>query len=96
MSEADNHCSGATNSRIKPLVLFLALLETGAASDLKNHERWMELCELASKEQDPNKLMELSVEINRLLDEKRNRLKVPKATGNKPQRWTGIWAEYGE
>lgn len=35
----------------------------------------MELCELASKEQDPNKLMALVAEITRLLDEKKNRLK---------------------
>lgn len=35
-------------------------------------ERWMELCELAAKEPDPNRLMELTHEIIRLLDEKRN------------------------
>jgi hypothetical protein len=37
----------------------------------KNVERWMELCELAAKESDPNKLMKLTEEIVRLLDEKR-------------------------
>ena len=37
----------------------------------KNAERWMELCELAAKESDPNKLMKLTEEIVRLLDEKR-------------------------
>jgi hypothetical protein len=36
-----------------------------------NAERWMELCELAAKESDPNKLMKLTEEIVRLLDEKR-------------------------
>ena len=41
----------------------------------KNKERWEELCELASKEQDPTKLIELMKEINRLLEMKLNRLK---------------------
>ena len=38
-------------------------------------ERWMELCELAAKEQDPAKLMALVAEINRILDSKEQRLK---------------------
>ncbi len=38
----------------------------------KNVERWMELCELAAKEPDPNRLISLTNEIVRLLDEKRN------------------------
>jgi len=41
----------------------------------KNKERWEELFELASKEQDPTKLIELMKEINRLLEIKLNRLK---------------------
>jgi hypothetical protein len=41
----------------------------------KNKERWHELCEQASTEQDPNKLRELGTEINRLLEEKRTRLR---------------------
>ena len=41
----------------------------------RNKERWEELCELASKEQDPTKLVELMKEINRLLEIKLNRLK---------------------
>ena len=41
----------------------------------KNKERWEELCELASKEQDPTKLIELMKEIDRLLEIKLNRLK---------------------
>jgi len=39
------------------------------------HERWMELCALAAEEQDPEKLLALTMEINRLLEEKENRLK---------------------
>jgi hypothetical protein len=36
---------------------------------MENHEKWMELCALAAKEQDPEKLMQLTDEILRLLDE---------------------------
>jgi hypothetical protein len=37
-------------------------------------ERWMELCELAAKEQDPVKLLKLVAEINDLLMKKEERL----------------------
>lgn len=37
-------------------------------------ERWRKLCEQAALEQDPRKLMELIREIDRLLEEKENRL----------------------
>jgi hypothetical protein len=37
-------------------------------------ERWRELCEQASVEKDPKKMMELVAEINRLLNEKRGRI----------------------
>jgi len=39
----------------------------------KNKERWMELCELAAKESDPDKLLALTNEISRLLGEKNKR-----------------------
>ena len=42
-------------------------------------ERWLQLCELAAKEQDPNKLLVLVDEINRLLEEKEQRLKQKKS-----------------
>jgi hypothetical protein len=48
----------------------------------ENEERWKQLCELAAKEQDPQKLIELTREINKLLLFKQNRLK---SEGNKPQ-----------
>jgi hypothetical protein len=35
-------------------------------------ERWMQLCEQAAVEQDPEKLMKLVEEINRLLEAKQN------------------------
>lgn len=38
-------------------------------------EHWMHLCELAAEEQDSEKLLELVKEINRLLEEKEQRLK---------------------
>jgi len=37
-------------------------------------ERWLELCEQAAIEQDSAKLFQLVKEINRLLEEKENRL----------------------
>ena len=37
-------------------------------------ERWFELCQLASTEQDPQKLLALITEINNLLQAKENRL----------------------
>ncbi len=41
----------------------------------ENEERWKELCKQASVEQDPQKLIELTREINRLLALKQDRLK---------------------
>jgi hypothetical protein len=42
---------------------------------MDNHEKWMELCALASKEQDSAKLLALTQEIARLLEEKKQRVK---------------------
>lgn len=39
----------------------------------KNPEAWMAVCELASREQNPEKLMELTNQLIRLLDEKKTR-----------------------
>jgi len=41
----------------------------------ENREKWMELCEQAATEQDPEKFMELISQINRLLEAKERRLK---------------------
>jgi hypothetical protein len=38
------------------------------------HERWMELCELAAKEQNPQKLTELVYEIHCLLRQKESQI----------------------
>jgi hypothetical protein len=52
---------------------------------MEDQERWKELCELAAKEQDSKKLMELTREIIRLLNEKDARLKQPAMpTDSKP------------
>ena len=40
----------------------------------ESKERWLELCERASKEQDPKKMLALMSEINRLLEQKEARL----------------------
>jgi hypothetical protein len=45
-------------------------------------EQWEKLAELASQEQDPEKLMELVAEINRLPDNKENASKDLVANGN--------------
>lgn len=42
--------------------------------DEKLKEEWIRLCEQAAVEQDPGRLMELVQEINRLLQEKEDRL----------------------
>jgi hypothetical protein len=41
---------------------------------MQDRQQWMELCRQASVEQDPKKLLELTTQIIRLLDEKENRL----------------------
>jgi len=41
----------------------------------KIKERWMELCEQAANEQDSEKLIKLAKEIDRLLEEKKQRLR---------------------
>ena len=41
----------------------------------ENHEKWLELCALAAMEQNRNRLLELTREINRLLEQKEQRLK---------------------
>ena len=38
----------------------------------KTKEYWTQLCELAASEQDPDKLLDLVKEINRMLEEKEN------------------------
>lgn len=41
---------------------------------MQDYEHWMDLCEQASVEQDADRLLELIREINRLLEEKEERL----------------------
>ena len=51
---------------------------------MENQEEWMELCALAAKEQDTEKLMQLTKEIIRLLDEKDARLKQSRTPPDPP------------
>jgi hypothetical protein len=53
----------------------IASLAGGLELKGEKKEMWMQLCERAANEQDPEKLMELVKEINRLLEEKERRLK---------------------
>ena len=46
---------------------------------MKDAMKWMELCEQASREQDPKKMIALTAEIIRLLNEKEDRLFHPVA-----------------
>jgi hypothetical protein len=41
----------------------------------EDDERWKKLCALTAKEQDPERLLTLVQEINRLLEEKETQLK---------------------
>jgi hypothetical protein len=50
------------------------LLDIFEEGEMKDREQWMELCRQASVEQDPEKLLKLTAEIIRLLDEKEDRL----------------------
>ena len=47
----------------------------------ENRERWMELAALASKEQDPHKLLALVQEINQLLAEKEKPKRIESVRG---------------
>ena len=50
---------------------------------MKDREKWMRLCEQASREQDPKKMIALTAEIIRLLNEKEDRLtRAAKAEGD--------------
>lgn len=46
----------------------------------EHKQEWMRLCELASKEQDPEKLMALVREITRLLEERDMAIKARRST----------------
>ena len=46
----------------------------------EHKQEWMRLCELASKEQDPEKLMELVREITRLLEERETTIKAKRSS----------------
>ena len=50
---------------------------------MKDKEKWMELCEQAAVEQDADKLMTLIHEIDRLLQEKEDRLEALRKGSNK-------------
>jgi len=47
----------------------------------EKRERWIQLCELAAKEQDKKKLMEYIAEMSRILEEKQG----PRSAQDNPQ-----------
>jgi len=46
----------------------------------ENEERWIQLCRKAIDERDPDKLMQIMEQINRMLEEKEQRLKERRIT----------------
>jgi endo-alpha-1,4-polygalactosaminidase (GH114 family) len=50
----------------------------------EERERLLQLCELAAREQDPQRLLIMVQEINTLLETKQERLKQRDAAGTKP------------
>ena len=52
---------------------------------VKDKEEWMELCEQAAVEQDAARLMTLIQEIERLLQEKADRLDALRKVSNRPK-----------
>ena|SRR5258708_33185743 len=59
-----------------PATTFLVFFSGSLAAPrppVEDDDRWKELSALAAKEQDPDKLLELVQEINRLLEEKERR-----------------------
>ena len=51
----------------------------------ETRERWIQLCELAAKEQDGAKLLELVKQINDLLEQKEQRLARQRAASERQQ-----------
>jgi hypothetical protein len=62
------------NSRASQYRTVSSILARRRGAAMKDREKWMELCRQASVEQDPRKLLELTAEIIRLLDDKEDRL----------------------
>jgi hypothetical protein len=52
---------------------------------MKDREQWLKLCERAANEQDPEKLLELVIEINRLLLEREESLKANRGRNDVPE-----------
>jgi hypothetical protein len=64
----------ATESKIAIIVSSCSSSKEQNMMQGPTRERWQELCAQAAEEQDPEKLLELVKEINRLLEEKEKRL----------------------
>jgi hypothetical protein len=55
-------------------------MKTGGVMQSQMKERWLLLCEQATTEQDPTKLMALIEEVNRLLEAEENRRREARGT----------------
>jgi len=67
---AEDNCPASNTVKMKDVVSILP-----GRPMQEQRERWMQLCEQAATEQDPEKLMALITEINRLLEAKERRLR---------------------
>jgi hypothetical protein len=56
---------------------------------MPDEEPWLQLCEQAAAEQDPTRLMELVKEIDRLLNEKEERLRTIRSRNGTADSGTG-------
>jgi len=68
------HFCNAANKQISAFSIIIPLFRVVGMKGQKREE-WMRLCEQAANEQDSAKLLELVKEINRLLEEKEDRLR---------------------
>jgi hypothetical protein len=72
-------------SNIQSVALTASQIKSRPKMQGKAKEEWMRLCEQAAIEQDSEKLMGLVEEINRMLDEKEERLAQSRTLGMTPK-----------
>jgi hypothetical protein len=61
----------------------------------ETRERWEKLCQRAADEQNPEELLRLVTEINRLLTEKEKRLKAQQEQSNEGKNWAAWYRTNG-
>jgi hypothetical protein len=82
LDPAKNHPDAIVVSKDESSKLVRTIRESLRESRSKNDEKWMELCSQAAVERDPNKLMKLLEELDRVLDEREKRRTLPSSSGD--------------